>query len=339
MKTRLLLALVGLGLVLALVPRAPRAVPFERAHFAMGTIVILKLYADGDEVDRLSALAFAEIDRIDTVMSHYIETSELSRLNRHAPEEAVAVSPQLLQLLPAAQRYAGATLGAFDVTVGALARLWGFPDARQPPDAAAIELAGAATGYRLLQIRADSVRFLHPEMRIDLGAIAKGYAVDRAAEVLVQAGSNSGIIIAGGDILYWGQKPDGHPWRLGVQHPREPARIVEAEEIGLNALATSGDYEQVFEHGGVRYHHLLDPRSGSPARKCVSATAWAPTAMEADAIATALFVLGPRRGLDWIETMPHAEALIFFEERGQLRHRSSSGVTGKLHFAEKANAE
>ena len=334
MKARIVLALAGVGLVLALLPRAPQAV-FERAHFAMGTVVILKLHEEEETGARLSQLAFAEIDRIDSTLSHYSEASDVGRLNRLAAAGPVVASVDLMQVLIPAQRFAGATSGAFDVTLGALTRLWNFPDVRQPPTTGAIDSARASVGHELVRIVADTVRFLHPETQLDLSALAKGYAVDRAVNLLVEEGVQSGIIIAGGDIRFWGAKPDDRQWRLGIQHPRIPEQLVEADDIGLGALATSGDYEQVFEYEGVRYHHLLDPHTGYPARACVSATAWAETAMDADALATAVFVLGPERGIEWIETMPGAEALVFFEEGDQLRHRASRGVVDRLHFAEK----
>jgi len=339
MKARILLAMVGLGLVLFFLPRPPRAVPFERAHFAMGTVVHLKLYEEEEAASRLSRLAFAEIDRIDSTMSHFAEASELSRLNRLAASEPVACSAELMRVLIPARRFAGVTSGAFDITIGALTDLWNFPDASRPPAVLAIAAARASVGYEKLQIREQTVRFLHPDLSLDLGAVAKGYAVDRATNLLISEGARSGLIIAGGDIRYWGEKPDGREWRMGIQHPRAPDQLVEAEDIGLNAVATSGDYEQTFEHGGTRYHHLLDPRTGYPARGCVSVTAWAPTAMEADILSTAVFVLGPNRGVDWIETLPRAETLVFFVDQGELRHRSSSGVAERLHFAEKENVK
>jgi len=171
-------------------------------------------------------------------------------------------------------------------------------------------------------------------LRLDLGAAAKGYAVDRMVAVLEKFGVAAGLIDAGGDIRYWGEKPDGRPWVFGVQHPRYPERYIEVEDLGLAAIATSGDYEQYFEWEGKRYHHLLDPTTGYPARTCISATVWASTAMDADILSTAVFVLGPERGLELVAGLQGVEALVFFERDGQLEYRSSAGVTGRFHFVE-----
>ena len=171
-------------------------------------------------------------------------------------------------------------------------------------------------------------------VRLDLGAAAKGYAVDQAVQALRSGGVQSGLIEAGGDIRYWGEKPDGHLWRFGIQHPRDPNRYFEVEDIGLAAIATSGDYQQYFSEGGQRYHHILDPQSGWPARRLISATVWAETAMDADILSTAVFVLGAERGLELIEESPRVEALVFTETAGGLESKATSGVQGRFRFVD-----
>jgi thiamine biosynthesis lipoprotein len=337
MKVRILLAASGLVLVLLFLPRADVAVPFVEAHLAMGTVITLKLYVEEEEGRPLASLAFAEIDRIDSLMSHYSATSELSRVNSLAAAQGVKCSAELSTVLERSLYFARRSQGAFDITVGALTNLWHIPDALSPPPAAALDSALALVGCEYLQLQDHQVRLLTQGVRLDLGAAAKGFAVDQAVAALRAAGASSGLITAGGDIRFWGEKPDGRPWRFGVQHPRDPDQLVEIENLDLAALATSGDYQQFFIYEGERFHHLLDPRTGYPARAAVSATAWARTAMDADILSTAVFVLGPEQGINWIESLPDTEALVFFERDGQLDYRASSGVAKNLRFMEKAD--
>jgi len=312
----------------------PAPAPVRADRLALGTLVTIKLYEDEPRARPLIDTAFAEIDRIDSLMSRHLETSEANRLERLAAAQVVTCSPEMARVLQRSQHFAQGTEGAFDVTIGPLTRLWNFPDVQVPPPAARVDSARALVGYQALRVEDGQVRITRPGMRLDLGGVAKGFAVDRAVELLQKLGASCGLIEAGGDIRYWGKKPDGHPWRFGVQHPRRPDRYIEAEDIGLAAIATSGDYEQFFIYGGERFHHILDPATGYPARRAVSATAWARTAMDADILSTTVFVLGPERGIEWIESLPQVEALVFFEEGRGLQHRLSSGVADRLRLGE-----
>ena len=333
-KAGWLLGAAGLLVVLFLLPAPETAAPAIRTHLAMGTVVTLKLYgveegAAGPLVD----LAFAAIDRVDTLMSRHLEASELSRINRLAGEQVVATAPELIQVLGRAQYFAGLSGGAFDVTVGAVSRLWDFPHAQVPPAADRLAAALPLVDYRQLQVQQDQVRFLRPGLYLDLGAVGKGFAADQAVAALQQAGVACGLVDVSGNIRFWGHKPDGWPWRLGVKHPRRADQQLEVDDLGLPALATSGDYEQYFEYRGERFHHLLDPATGYPAGRAVSATVWAETATDADILSTTVFVLGPEAGLKLIAGLPRTEALVFFEEGGQLRHRVSAGLEGRFRFA------
>ncbi|MBI2502886.1 MAG: FAD:protein FMN transferase [Candidatus Latescibacteria bacterium] len=332
-KVGWLLAAAGIAAVLLLLPPPEAAVPAIRTHLAMGSVVTVKLYGEERDAGPLMDLAFAAVDRVDTLMSRHLETSELSRINRLAGDQAVGAAPEMIQILERSQYFAGLSDGAFDLTVGAVSRLWDFPEARVPPDSARLDSALSLVGYQQLQVQDGQVRFLRPGLYLDLGAVGKGFAVDQAVVALQAAGVNCGLVDASGNIRFWGRKPDGWPWRLGVQHPRLPGQYVEVEDLGLPALATSGDYEQYFEYRGERFHHLLDPATGYPARRALSATVWAETATDADILSTAVFVLGPEAGLKLIAALPRTAALVFFEEGGQLRHRSSAGLEGRLRFA------
>lgn len=331
---KILMAALGLALVLFFMRPPQGAVPVRVDRLALGTLVTVKLYEEETLARDLAREVFAEIDRVDSLMSRYIETSEANRLERLAADGPTTCSLEMARVLARSQKFAYSSDGAFDITIGALTRLWNFPDVEVPPAAARIDSALALTGYRTLQLEGRQVRLSRPGVRLDLGGSAKGFAVDQAVELLRQRGIERGLIEAGGDIRYWGQKPDGREWRFGIQHPQDRNLFISVEDLGLNAIATSGDYEQYFDYEGKRYHHILDPTTGYPGTKAISATAWAGSALDADILSTALFILGPERGLDWIETLPDAEGLVFFLEDDQLHHRASSGLEGRFTFPE-----
>ena len=333
MLKRILLAAGGLALVLYFLPPPPPAEPVREGRLVLGTLVTVKLYGDAETVRLPVERAYAELDRVDSLMSRYRDDGALRRLEQTA-QKGVQTPAELAAVLARSQRFAALTGGAFDCTVGALSRLWNFPDALAPPDSAAVDSALALVGYEGLQVEGEIVRIGRPGTRLDLGAAAKGYAVDRMVAVFEEAGIVGGLIDAGGDIRYWGAKPDGRPWVFGVQHPRDPTRYIEVDDLGLAAIATSGDYQQYFEWEGARYHHLLDPRTGYPARACASATVWAGTALDADILSTAVFVLGPERGLALVAELEGVEALVFYERDGQLEYRASAGVDGRFRFME-----
>lgn len=330
-KSRILLAAVGLAVLFFLLPRPEQAEPFVQAHLAMSTVATVKLYLDEERARPLAAQAFAEIDRLDSLMSRHSPASELSWINREAAGAAVTCAPEMAQVLARAQEMAHRSAGAFDITIGPVSRLWNFPQAQAPPPAGQLDSALALVGYAGLQVDGQQVRFLRSGLYLDLGGVAKGSAVDRAAALLQQSGAACGLVDLGGNIRFWGSKPDGAAWRMGVQHPRDRVRVIEVEDIGLPALATSGDYEQFFEYQGQRFHHLLDPATGQPARRAVSATVWTETAIDADILSTTVFVLGPERGLALVEELPRTEALVFFERDGRLEHRTSRGLSGRVH--------
>ena len=329
---RLLLPVAGLALVLWLLPGRGSSRPVEHYQLAMGTLVKIVLYADEAAAPAAMDSALAQIGIVDSLASRYTAASEANRIGARAGTDTVMASAPVVDVIERSSYFARVTGGAFDPTVGPLTSLWGFPDAVAPPAAAAIDSALALVEYGDLVVDGDRVYLRRPGMRLDLGAAAKGYAVDRAVEALIRAGVEAGLVEAGGDIRFWGRKPDGEPWRFGVRHPRVPDCTVLSADVGLASLATSGDYEQAFEHEGVTYHHILDPATGRPARGTVSATAWAPTAIDADILSTALFVLGPDEAMKLVEGIDGVEALLFFETAGRLEYVHSPGLNGYLQF-------
>ena len=334
MLKRSLLAIGGLAVVLYFLPAPQPAAPVSADRLLLGTLVTVKLYGDEAVVRPHLEAAYAAIARVDSSMSSYRADSALRRLEQQARLAPTRGPPGLIAVLVRSQHFAALTNGAFDCTMGALTSLWNFPAAVTPPAPGQIDSARALVGYEALEVAAQpqTVRIHRAGLRLDLGAAAKGYAVDRAVAAMRALDVEAGVIEAGGDIRYWGAKPDGRPWLFGVQHPRSPAQYIAVEDLGLAAIATSGDYEQYFDWEGERYHHLLNPKTGHPARASISATVWAATALDADIVSTAVFVLGPDQGLALVEGLPDVEGFVFFQRDGQLMHRASSGMQGRFRF-------
>lgn len=337
MVKRVALAVLGLLAVVLLARRNPDFDSVDTRRIALGTLVRVKLFQSGHKAEALVDTAFAEIARTDSLMSRHIGSSEVNWLTDAAVDSAVTCSPDMARVLSRCLHYARVSGGRFDVTLGALTRLWDFREAASPPCQARIDSALHYVGYQYLELEGRTVRLRRPGVQLDLGAAAKGYAVDRAALRLQNLGVESGLIEAGGDIRYWGEKPDGSAWSFGIQHPRNPGRYARAEDIGLPAIATSGDYERFFMYDGRRYHHILDPGTGFPAMGTVSATVWARSALEADVLSTAVFILGPGAGLDLAAGLQDVEALVYYEEGGRLRHTATDGLTGHLNFSDAEN--
>jgi FAD:protein FMN transferase len=248
--------------------------------------------------------------RIETKFSRFRETSVVSAINRDAGRTPVAVDAETDFLVGAALELWKESGGRFDPTVGVLRKAWDFKVQRVPsPDEVAALLplvSGASVSRR------DGTIFLRRSgMEIDLGGVGKEYAVDRAAEVLREADVSSAIVEFAGDVRTVGSRGDGRPWRVGVAHPRRAGTIAFALNLrGDAGVATSGDYERGFVKDGVRYHHILDARTGWPVRGVASATAVARTAFEAGRCATLAMLLGPAEGFDLLERMPGVEGAL-----------------------------
>lgn len=292
----------------------------KETRLLMGTVVEITVgHPDRDLVREAAREAFDEIERVDALLSSHNPRSEIARLNASGAAEAVAVSEEVFALLERAEGIRAASAGAFDVTVGPLVELWAFDQGGRVPGEDEIASALAAVGGTRLELdaKAGTVRFLAEGMRIDLGAIGKGYAVDRAAAILEAAGIESAIIDAGGDIRLLGSRPGKDFWRIAIRHPREPSRFLLGLDLAGTAVVTSGDYERFFMVGETRYHHILDPRTGYPARGCSSVTVVAPDTAGADAYATAAFALGPAEGLRYLRSLPGVEGIIV-DAQGEL---------------------
>jgi FAD:protein FMN transferase len=270
---------------------------------------------DEPALSRALEAALDEVDRIDRLMSHYKAESPLSRLNREASLRPVAVEKELFDFLAESLRYSRESGGAFDVTVGPLMKAWGFfrGGGRVPGDA---ELAAARerVGYThvLLDAAARTIAFDRPGMELDLGGIAKGYAVDRAVGVLREAGVAAALVSSGGSTVYGlGAPPGREAWTVEVQDPADPSRVAFTLPLRDRALSISGTSEKSFERDGVRYAHIMDPRTGRPVRGVLGVAVLAETGTAGDALDDALFVLGKERGRRYLERIPATEALLF----------------------------
>lgn len=285
---------------------------YSYTELLMDTDVELQLFCQSSgKSRRVKQALFDEMGRLEQLLSYSDPDSEVGAINGAAGKEPVAVSPETAAVIEKALAYSSISAGAFDPTIAPLLERWGFQGGEhRVPDPEELEEARAAVDYSLVEVGGGKVFLPRSGMALDLGGIAKGYIVDRGLDLLAQSGVEHALINAGGDVGILGPKADGSSWRIGIKHPRSSEIIAVIPWGERGAVVTSGDYERFFEEDGVRYHHILDPRTGRPASSLLSVTVVAPTAMEADALSTALFVLGPQRGLALVESLPEVEAVL-----------------------------
>lgn len=298
-------------LVLATAVKAEwQRLPFQ----TMGTQAYVELWAeDARQGQALVSAVQNEFERINQLMSPYLASSELSLLNREAAINPVPISNELYQLLQQAEQLAVLSDGAFDISFASV----GFSyDYRQhiKPSAAELTDQRPLINYRhILLLAGNQVKFARPGVKIDLGGIAKGYAVEQAIGLLAKAGVKHALVTAGGDTRLLGDKR-GRPWMVAIKHPRKADDIVAQLPLSNSAISTSGDYERFFIEDGVRYHHILDPKSGQSPAGLMSVTVLGPDATRTDALSTTLFVMGLERGMAFIEQQDEFEAIFISSE-------------------------
>lgn len=309
------------GLLLGmLLSTAVRAEWFEATDAIMGTQIHAEIWHDDAAAARgLLEAVLAEMRRIDATYSPYIEDSELSRLNREAPKGWVDTTAEMIELLGKSAEVSRLTGGAFDVTYASVGRYYDYRKGERP-DRAELEAGLEAINWEFVELDEPGgrVRFGHPAVYVDLGGIAKGYAVDRCIELLRKAGVTQASVAAGGDSRILGDR-NGEPWTVGIRDPRREDAVAVLLPLVDTAVSTSGDYERFFEEDGVRYHHILDPRTGDSARQSWSVTILGPEATFTDALSTSVFVLGPDAGLALIDRLPGIDAIII-DASGELRY-------------------
>ncbi len=291
---------------------ADQIIKAERVLMGTTWIVQVSLGPEDPTTETHRAIdeVFSELSRIDHLMSEWREDSPVSAINAAAGSKLVPVPEELRSLIERAVAFGELTEGAFDISWKGLADIWQFDDTFQIPTEEEIADALRLVDFRLVQIDDNRVGLPRPGMALGLGGIAKGYAIDRAGAVLRSRGYENFLVNGGGDVLTAGSR-GGQTWRVGVRAPRGMANdLIARLNLSGGAVVTSGDYERFKIVDGVRYHHILDPRTGRPARDCQSVTILAPDAESADALATATFVLGPAKGIELIAARPKTEALI-----------------------------
>ncbi|MBI4949767.1 MAG: FAD:protein FMN transferase [Deltaproteobacteria bacterium] len=295
----------------------------------MGTIVqVTIMEGPEDNSDRAAETAFSEIQRLEGILSAYkTDSSDVTRISKNAGA-SLPVSPDTIEVLKTAVLVAELSGGAFDPTVGVLGKAWGYSGEKGVvPSREEIGKSLPLVDYGEIEIdeAASKAGLKRKGMSLNLGGVAKGYIVNKAVEALKREGVERGIIHAGGDMVVF-QKDEEVPFSIGIQHPREK-RLLGKVRVYNGAVATSGDYERFFEINGKKYHHILDPRTGFPAEGTQSATIIAKDPTLADALSTAVFVMGPEKGMELIERLPDVEGVIV-DSSGRVT--KSSGFKGEI---------
>jgi thiamine biosynthesis lipoprotein len=300
---------------------APASGWIKREEAIMGTSISVELWSDDATAGEAAIDAvMAEMHRIDRLMSPHKPDSELSRINRDAAHAPVPLSAEMARLLSRAVDFSQLSGGAFDITYAAVGQLYDYRERIRPTEEA-LALARAAVGYRhlVLDMRARTVRFNRPGMRIDLGGFAKGHAVDNATAILRHCGIRHANVSAGGDSRVIGDHR-GRPWTIGIRDPRRPGEMAALLPLEDVSISTSGDYERYFDADGERFHHLIDPATGKSPSSVHSVTVLAEDGLTTEALSKSVFVLGVEKGLRLIESQRGVDAVVV-------------DATGALHYS------
>jgi len=288
----------------------------------MGTRVGVELWHDNPLIAQKAIQAVkTEMQRIDQSMSPYIETSEISLINRDAAQHPVKISPELFTLIQKAQAISALSNGTFDITFASIGYLYDYRK-HQHPDNKTIKNNLANINYKKIKLlpATSEIFFTQRHVRIDLGGIAKGHAVDRSIEKLKQLGIQYALVSAGGDSRLIGDKR-GKPWVTGIRHPRHKGQYIAILPLENTAISTSGDYERFFIENDVRYHHIIQPKTGRSATSSQSVTVLGPDSTTTDALSTTLFILPTQKALKLINSLPQFEAIIINKD-GVLKYSS-----------------
>ncbi|MDB6061041.1 MAG: thiamine biosynthesis protein ApbE [Verrucomicrobiaceae bacterium] len=284
----------------------------------MGTAISVELWLDDEKAAQEAIEAvMQEMVHIDQSMSPYIETSELSLINREAVDHPVKISAEMMLLLKTSLHYSQISNGAFDISFASVGYMYDYRKHIEPSKEQIAEHL-SSIDYRsiVLDEKASTVHFLKPGMRIDLGGIAKGYAVDRGADILIARGVKNAIVTAGGDSRIIGDRR-GRPWMVGIKDPRIKGKEAVVLPLADTALSTSGDYERYFMDGDRRVHHIINPRTGMSATGVRSVSVMSAHGIDTDALTKPLFILGVERGMQIIDRIPGVDAIVI-DDKGQL---------------------
>ena len=305
---------LAVTLLLATVGSA-RADWHAREEPIMGTRIAVEVWhADAAAAEAAIDAVIAEMHRIDSLMSTYKPESQVSQVNREAAAGPVKVDPELARLVARALEFSRMSGGAFDITYASVGYLYDYRAGKHPTDA---EIAAAlpAINWRhvVVDLSGSTIRFLEPGVRIDLGGIAKGHAVDSCIALLEARGISNATVTAGGDSRILGDRR-GRPWIVGIRHPDDRERVIARIPLEDAAISTSGDYERFFDEDGVRYHHIIDPKTGKSPHGVRSVTIIAPTSTLAEGLTKSVFILGPERGMALVAEQADVDAVVVTAE-------------------------
>lgn len=312
--------------------------PIERTSAKMSTFVKIVIYDNNipeTQVEKIIDEAFLAIDRVDSIANRWNDSSVVAKINKNAGKDFVLLDDDLIKILQESKHISEISDGVFDITIAPLLDAWNFHDfGSKVPTQEEISTALPFVNYKDLIIDGNQVKLSKKGMKIDLGGIAKGFAVDKALDVIRKNGVTDALINAGGDIKAICSPLTKGKRNIWIKHPRDREKLFAHFKADDCNIATSGDYEQFFIADSVRYHHIIDPKTGYPANKSVSATISARTAMLADALATAVLILGPEKGIALINNLEETEGIIIYEKDDKLFHVTSKGLEGKLMLVE-----
>lgn len=311
--------------------------PIVRQSTVMETFVNIAVYDNAIPPERINTVidsVFWEMSRIEGIMTDYSDTSQVGRINTTAGRDTIPVCDELAYLIGRSLEYSLKSDGRFDISIGPLVKGWDFlsSDPRVPTPIQ-IRTMRRLVDYRKVNIKGNRIWLASRAMRIDLGAIAKGFAVDRSLAILARNGISRALVDLGGNLgVVWdGKRPfESDIVEILIRHPRKPGKFFGSFRMGGGGVSTSGDYQRYFVHDGIRYHHILDPTTGYPAKDVVSVTIIADDATTADALSTMVFVLGKKKGMDYILSHDGVEGMIVWEEDGQLRYELSPGLINRF---------
>ncbi len=333
MSKRVLTTLLLAALSIAVTPACSKKEIAKATFMPMGGIPFTVQAYDVSTAtfDKAMTEIQEETERLEGVFSFHRDDSELATLNR---EGKAKVSPELLRVIQVGQLVSNATDGAFDVSVGPMIDLWRrCAELGRLPNEEEFESHKELVGFRFVSVNVNESRVTlqRKNMIVDLGGVAKGFIADRAADILQGHGIKRGIVDAGGNLALFNSVGE-EPFKVGVRHPERPNERIAVLSIDSGAVVTSGCYERFYEIGGAHYCHILDPRTGQPAGELLSATIVASEGAYADALSTAVMVLGKEKGLQVINSLPDAKALIIWREGNELKWAVSNGLEDKVQF-------
>jgi thiamine biosynthesis lipoprotein len=294
----------------------------SRDEAIMGTAIRVELWHEDRRAGEAAMDAvMAEMHRVDRAMSPFKPDSELSRINREAAHGPVRISKEMFNLITRAIEFSEMSEGAFDITFSSVGYLYDYRKGTKPTDAEIQKaLPGINFHYLLLDREQQTIRFARPGVRIDLGGIAKGYAVDNGIALLKQRGIKEALVSAGGDSRVLGDR-HGRPWMIGIRDPRNKEGTVAVIPLADAAISTSGDYERYFEKDGVRHHHIINPKTGKSANGVRSVTIIGPDATTTEGFTKSVFILGPEKGIRLVESKPGIDAVVI-DDAGRMHYSS-----------------